>query len=389
MSGKGAFWLSESSIDLNELAALTAQATNPADVPRALGIEAGVPVYDGKAARQDARDPQLRRSLMQEWGQVFQSGAGVLLIRNGVDDLDALDAVSNQFRALLEEEKENSLGDHFSPAGINGRIWNVHEKLCIREPALFVRYFANPVIRMLCEAWLGPMYQVTAQVNLVYPGGRAQDPHRDYHLGFQHPDRLTAFPAHVHRLSQALTLQGAIAHCDMPLESGPTMLLPHSQKWLPGYLATTKPEVREHFAAHHVQVPLQRGDVLFFNPALIHAAGENRTPDIERLGNLLQVGSAFGRVMEILDRARMCRAIYPSLLEMNRVEVENRLDIESVIAAVGEGYAFPSNLELEPPAAGMHVDSQQDILRQALAEQWAPARFDDAISTKAGLNRSH
>ena len=37
---------------------------------------------------------------------------------------------------------------------------------------------------------------------------------------------LAAYPAHLHRMSPVLTLQGAVAHCDMPVESGPTMLLP-------------------------------------------------------------------------------------------------------------------------------------------------------------------
>ena len=75
----------------------------------------------------------------------------------------------------------------------------------------------------MCQAWLGPRYQVTSQVNVVNPGGAAQVPHRDYHLGFVDVDQLAAYPAHMHRMSAALTLQGAVAHCDMPLESGPTM----------------------------------------------------------------------------------------------------------------------------------------------------------------------
>ena len=35
-----------------------------------------------------------------------------------------------------------------------------------------------------------------------------------------------------------LTLQGAVAHCDMPVESGPTMLLPHSHKYIARHLPT-------------------------------------------------------------------------------------------------------------------------------------------------------
>ena len=40
------------------------------------------------------------------------------------------------------------------------------------------------MLALVSTAWLGPAYQVTSQVNVVRPGGVAQDPHRDYHLGF-------------------------------------------------------------------------------------------------------------------------------------------------------------------------------------------------------------
>ena len=38
-----------------------------------------------------------------------------------------------------------SAGDHFAKAGANDRIWNAQEKLCLRAPAVFARYFANPL----------------------------------------------------------------------------------------------------------------------------------------------------------------------------------------------------------------------------------------------------
>ena len=61
-------------------------------------------------------------------------------------------------------------------------------------------------------------------------------------MGFQTAEEIEGFPAHAHRLSPMLTLQGAVAHCDMPLESGPTLYLPFSQDFAPGYLAWRKPE---------------------------------------------------------------------------------------------------------------------------------------------------
>ena len=115
-------------------------------------------------------------------------------------------------------------------------------------------------------AWLGPGYQVTSQVNVVNPGGAAQNPHRDYHLGFLSNEAAAAYPAHVHRLSPVLTLQGAVAHCDMPVESGPTLYLPYSHTYEPGYLAWRLPEFRAYFDARHVQLPLAKGDAVVLQP---------------------------------------------------------------------------------------------------------------------------
>src|SRR5205814_5940971 len=132
-------------------------------------------------------------------------------------------------------------GDHFGKASVNDRIWNAAQKLALHAPEVFAEYYAADAIAVVSQAWLGPRYQVTSQVNVVNPGGAAQVPHRDYHLGFVPGQRATQYPAHVHRLSPVLTLQGAVAHSDMPVETGPTMYLPHSQKYGPGYLAMARP----------------------------------------------------------------------------------------------------------------------------------------------------
>ena len=51
--------------------------------------------------------------------------------------------------------------------------------------------------------------------------------------------------AHIHSMSQYLTLQGAIAHVDMPIESGPTTFLPYSQNFERNYLTWRDEEVRQ------------------------------------------------------------------------------------------------------------------------------------------------
>ena len=182
----------------------------------------------------------------------------------------------------------------------------------------------------------------------------------------------------MHQLSPVLTLQGAVAHTDMPTETGPTLYLPHSQKYLPGYLAWRHPEFREYFEANHVQLPLAKGDVVFFNPAVFHAAGANRTAAVKRMANLLQVSSAFGRPMEAVDRSAMSVAVLPALQAMARGGASSAA-IENVIAACAEGYAFPTSLDLDQPADGLAPATQADILGRAVAEGWSRRQLETEL----------
>src|SRR5439155_7250230 len=144
------------------------------------------------------------------------------------------------FNALIADQRAvgATAGDHFAKPGANDRVWNALEKMALRAPDAFADYYANEIIALVSTAWLGPAYQITSQINVVNPGGATQTAHRDYHLGFLSTEAAAQYPAHVHLLSRLLTLQGAVAHSDMPVESGPTMYLPHSQKYEPGYLAS-------------------------------------------------------------------------------------------------------------------------------------------------------
>jgi len=186
-----------------------------------------------------------------------------------------------------------------------------------------------------------------------------------------------------------LTLQAAVAHCDMPTESGPTKLLPFSQRYLQGYLASEREEFRAYFEEHHVQLPLRAGDMLFLNPAVFHAAGANRTRDVARMANLLQISSAYGRAMETVDRGRMAAALYPVLLEMKRSGELTPREVENVIAATAEGYPFPANLDRAPPVDGLAPPSQQDLFRQAIAREWETDRFRRELQEHADRRLSH
>ena len=376
-------WLTPEACDIEEFVALVDRRADSADYPLAARMQSNVPIYEGEAIRAAAAHEEARKALMAEWAWAMREGSGIVVFRNAFADLADVDAATEVFFAIIEEQRrENkSSGDHFAKPGANDRIWNALEKLALRAPEVFARYYANEAIAMVSQAWLGTGYQVTSQINVVNPGGAAQSAHRDYHMGFQTAEEIAGFPVHAHQLSPFLTLQGAVAHCDMPLESGPTLYLPFSQTFAPGYFAYRKPEFAAYFDAHHVQLPLAKGDAAFFNPALFHAAGHNRTSDIRRIGNLLQVSSAYGRAMESVDRAGIAKALYPALHAASGMSPRA---IGNVVAASAEGYAFPTNLDRDPPIGGLAPQTQAQLTRKALAEGWAPDAFREGGGRAGG-----
>lgn len=355
--------------DLDAFRADVEIETRAADYPLAIGVEKNILIYDGATADEAAAG---------EWTRALREGPGVFVIRRAFRDLGAIDAATTAFRAIIAEERAAGIaaGDHFAKAGANDRVWNSLQKLCLRDPGVYARYIGNPVIDLACRAWLGPGYQMATQLNVVRPGGKAQAAHRDYHLGFMKPEEMRAYPAHVHAFGPMLILQGGVAHCDMPVESGTTKLLPRSQRYLPGYVAATRPEFRAYFEERHVQLPLGKGDAIFFSPALFHAAGENRTEDVIRTVNLIQTASAFARHMEAIDRTAMSRAVYPRLAALAPAERA------AVIAATADGYAFPTNLDTDPPIGGLAPESQQALLTRAVEEGWSAERVDQALGVQ-------
>jgi len=384
-------WLDETSCDLAIFKDHIAQQSLRENYSLATDIISNVPVYDGDDMRRAMHNDTTSREVMAEWNRVFQSGPGIIVVRRGYADSALIDDVTAALCTIIEQEEAAGVGtgDHFATAGANSRIWNSHEKLCMQSPSLFAQYNSNELIRRISESWLGTGYQMTCQVNVVRPGGKAQTAHRDYHMGFQSKDTLERFPASQHALSAALTLQGAVAHTDMPVLSGPTKLLPYSQSYLPGYIAVLLPEFRDVFESSFVQVPLDKGDLLFFNPATFHAAGDNRTTDIQRMANLMQIGSTYGRSIEIVDRSRITCAVFNDLKQLLADEVLSAREADNVIAATAEGYPFPANLDIDSPLSGMAPPSQQDILRQALEQSWSLDRLKNEVYEQNARKRSH
>ncbi|MFD0981869.1 phytanoyl-CoA dioxygenase family protein [Tropicimonas aquimaris] len=372
------------SCDLDEFKVLTSQNLRTDVVPHAAAVEKNVPIYDMGQLAPAFEDPEKRHALLAEWAWVLRYSAGVIALKGAHADTAPIDRASDVFRQIISDEKASNAGkgDHFAASGANDRIWNSLQKHCLRDPEGFALYFGNTAIAAAAEAWLGPNYQMTAQVNQVRPGGKAQQAHRDYHLGFQSAESAARYPAHAHEVTATLTLQGAVAHCDMPIESGPTKLLPFSQLYGPGYLAFHEADHAAWFEEACIQLPLSKGDAVFFNPALFHAAGENRSADIERMVNLLQVSSAFGRAMESVDRAAMSTALLPVLISLKEAGRLSDGEVQAAIAATAEGYPFPTNLDTDPPIGGNAPVSQAELLAQAVAEGSTAEAFAGVLAAQ-------
>jgi ectoine hydroxylase-related dioxygenase (phytanoyl-CoA dioxygenase family) len=372
-------WLDPAAARVEDLRAVLEPGADPADFPRAEVVQ-GVTVYDAARLLAERDGGDGGRDAQAELVRALLDGPGIVVIRGAFADRAVLDRTTEAFHALIAAQRAagTAPGDHFAEAGSNDRVWNALEKLAVADPDTFAAYYANDVLALVCDAWLGPGYQVTSQVNVVNPGGAAQSPHRDYHLGFQTAAGAARYPAHQHALSPALTLQGAVAHVDMPVETGPTLYLPHSQKYRDGYLVADRDDFRAFFAEHHVQLPLEAGDAAFFNPALLHGAGTNRTTDVRRMANLLQVSSGFGRAMESVDRARVSRAVLPALRRMRAAGAPER-QLRNVVAASAEGYAFPADLDATPPVDGLAPPSQADLLTEAVLAGWDDDRFARSV----------
>ncbi|KAI5195076.1 PhyH-domain-containing protein [Aureobasidium subglaciale] len=312
---------------VSRLAQICERSISRKDYPLASDMQNNIPIYDltKHNSQKNAAD-----KLQDEWYEILANGPGVFVVQNMYMDQCVLDATNNAFREIIEREKSNTKGDHFGH-GKNERIWNSFSKHGLQDPKSFVQYYSNPWLARVCEAWLGQQYRVTAQTNIVKPGGAAQVSHRDYHLGFQTAEGCSRFPR--------------------------------------GYMAYRQPEFDQYFNEHWVSLPLKKGDGVFFNPALHHAAGNN-TSDVDRSANLLQISSAFGKSMEQIDAIPLIQTCWSEIQSLHNSEGLSE-HVETVIAAIGEGYPFPTNLDNRPPApSGMAPTNEQDLLREAIGAGW-------------------
>ena len=79
----------------------------------------------------------------------------------------------------------------------------------------------------------------------------------------------------------------------------------------------------------------------------------------------------------------MASALYPTLLDMQAKGTIAGEQLASAVAATAEGYAFPTNLDRDPPLGGLAPESQQGMMLRALHEKWSAAAFQESLQTMA------
>lgn len=367
-------------MSFSEFQRLCQQTLCAADFPLHSSVVDNMLVYDISTFGNALNDSKHRQLLQKELFNCLLTGPGVFIVRNGFNQPEVVDRVSAAYMEIIDQERRSrdaDAGDHFATGGSNDRVWNALQKVCMLDPVGYVDYYANEVLAIAAHSWLGPGYQMTSQVNVVRPGSRAQKPHRDYLLGFQ-PDAVVAqFPLSVQVLSQQLTLQCAVAHSDMPVLSGPTKLLPFSQQYAHGYTAWRDPQFIDFFEENHVQCELHKGDIVFFNPALFHAAGDNDSKDIHRIANLLQIVSPMSVALEAVNRSTMALTVYQELCNRwSGFDIAQAFsEPANVIAATCDGFPFPTNLDTDPPQNECAPMSMAELMVVALQENWTEERF--------------
>ena len=115
------------------------------------------------------------------------------------------------------------------------------------------------------------------------------------------------------------------------------------------------------------------------------AAGPNAEMT-DRIANLLQISSAFGKAMESIDRVKMTKLIYPVLLEKKKKNQLREDKVRIIGASVNDSYSFPTTLDTDSPTENSVPETVQSLMERALRNKWPVEKFclklDEAVKRR-------
>ena len=321
--------------------------------------------------------------MMAEWAWAMFDGPGHVVLRNAFDDLAAVDAATEVFFAIIDEQRRDNKAERrpFRQARRQRPHLERAGKAGAARAGTFARYYANEAIAMVSRGVARDRLSDHVADQFVNPGGAAQSAHRDYHMGFQSAEEIARFPVHAHLLSPFLTLQGAVAHCDMPLESGPTLLSAV-------FADVTRPAISPIAGRNSspISTPTTcscRSPKATPRSSIRRCSTPPATTAPPTCGGSPTCCSLLGLwPRDGIGRPRQDGQGALSL-PCAPARTSTRAPVANVIAACAEGYAFPTNLDRDPPLDGLAPPSQAALMTKALAEGWDAAKFSAAVDEHA------
>ena len=83
--------------------------------------------------------------------------------------------------------------------------------------------------------------------------------------------------------------------------------------------------------------------------------------------------------MESVNRQAMIEKVYPILLDRTKQDGISTRAVRDIVAAVADGYSFPTNLDSDPPIGGNVPFTAQQMMHQALQEHWTPQQLKEEL----------
>lgn len=140
-------------------------------------MKENIPIYDADSLRSKLAGADDKDRVMDELQYALSYGPGVLVMRNLVPE-----AVIERAEQVCEEVRAGGYGTKaYDPDSKHSkRTFAYILKHALHDPESYADYYGNEVLATVCEAWLGPSYQITASMNAIRSGGEQQAIHRDY-----------------------------------------------------------------------------------------------------------------------------------------------------------------------------------------------------------------
>ncbi len=83
--------------------------------------------------------------------------------------------------------------------------------------------------------------------------------------------------------------------------------------------------------------------------------------------------------METINNEKMIAATYPVMMERVAAGTLTARQVQDAIAAIGDGYSFPTNLDSDPPVGGNAPETGQQLMARALASNWSVEQLNGEL----------